>query len=129
MEREIAGKCRGFARWDAVSREAVRVSNSAPRVVGVRPWVWTPDALGQEQQAGQKDERIVQTLGRNTALAADALAVHDRLWGREGIGPHRIVVLGHSLSCEDSVQLGANRYVRFAMRFDPGLVKVDVRLA
>ena len=80
-------------------------------------------------QAGQKDERIVQTLGRNTALAADALAVHDRLWAREDVGPHRIVVLGHSLSWEDSVRLGANRYVRFAMRIDPGQVKVDVRLA
>ena len=85
--------------------------------------------LVRNSSAGQKDERIVQTLGRNTALAADALAVHDRLWGREDVGPHRIVVLGHRLSCEDSVQLGANRYVRFAMRFDPGQVKVDVRLA
>ena len=54
-----------------------------------------------------------------TALAADALAVYDRLAARGDIDPHHIVVLGRSLGSGVAVQLAANRPVRAVVLVSP----------
>ena len=54
-----------------------------------------------------------------TALVADALAIHDRLAAREDIDPNRIVVLGRSLGSGVAVQLAASRPVRAVVLVSP----------
>ena len=54
-----------------------------------------------------------------TALVADALAIHDRLAKREDIDPDRIVVFGRSLGSGVAVQLAAHRPVRGVVLVSP----------
>ena len=54
-----------------------------------------------------------------TALAADALAIHDRLAARDDVDPNRIVVFGRSLGSGVAVQLAANRPVRAVVLVSP----------
>lgn len=53
------------------------------------------------------------------ALAADAIALYDRLEARDDVDPSRIVVLGRSLGSGVAVQLAANRPVRAVMLVSP----------
>ena len=53
------------------------------------------------------------------ALAADALAVYDRLAARGDVDPERIVVFGRSLGSGVAVRLAANRPVRAAVLVSP----------
>ena len=53
------------------------------------------------------------------ALAADALAIHDRLAEREDIDPDRIVVFGRSLGSGVAVRLAAARPVRAVVLVSP----------
>ena len=54
-----------------------------------------------------------------TALAADALAIYDRLVARDDVDPHRIVVHGRSLGSGVAVQLAASRRVRAVVLVSP----------
>ena len=54
-----------------------------------------------------------------TALAADALAIYDRLAEREDVDPDRIVVFGRSLGGGVAVQLAAARPVRGVVLVSP----------
>ena len=53
------------------------------------------------------------------ALAADALAIYDRLAARGDVDPERIVVFGRSLGSGVAVRVAANRPVRAAVLVSP----------
>ena len=54
-----------------------------------------------------------------SSLAADALAIYDRLAARAGVDPKRIVVFGRSLGSGVAVQLAASRPVRAVILVSP----------